>query len=805
MPPPQQQPRDVVSEHDTAMSNPNSSEQNLLNHAPPIAVTPAPGASELELGNAVRDLDDGAYTALASRDPGLPSLDTNTTSPMEPITSTSASASVSASASEGQTTTETPENSLPTESDDTAEPMASSIATLKPAKPQYLTINTAPYVDPTPPTPTNSQGPSRTSSAHRFKGRSSANSPTPSDAGYDEVQFTSEDEREGGSRSEIQSIMEQFPEDGGGPGEDEVMSPRLEITSPLLTSPPLQHPPRKSSLEPLAPSLAQQIQEMQGLRVSSASPTSMRSKGKNHVNDRGPPVPPKDAPSDESSSTTDSALTSTTTLHRPPPPEPEPEPALPFDFHRFLEQLKHKKADPVARYLKSFLNEFGKRQWMVHEQVKIIGDFLAFIANKMGQCEVWREVSDVEFDNAREGMEKLVMNRLYSQTFSPAIPAPQPIPGAKPKKRGGDPPMGPGRKGQHQEDVERDDILAQKVGIYGWVREEHLDIPPVTESGKRFLALAQQELLKIKSYRAPRDKIICVLNCCKVIFGLLKHNKSDSSADSFMPLLIYVVLRANPEHLVSNVQYILRFRNQEKLGGEAGYYLSSLMGAVQFIENMDRTTLTISDEDFEHNVEAAVSAIAEKHRAEESASLPPESMSEKSGLHPTRGASPVRSSFEQDGSRMARRSTSKDDQESSDEAPAISGLLRTIQKPLSSIGRMFSEDPGSPGPSTSPYSPKPTPAVSPRPGTRSGLLPNPEAQISSISVRQQLSAQEAAARQASAEAAEAHRLQRAEHNNVVETLAGMFPDLDRDIISDVVHQKEGRVGLAVDACLALSA
>jgi hypothetical protein len=44
-----------------------------------------------------------------------------------------------------------------------------------------------------------------------------------------------------------------------------------------------------------------------------------------------------------------------------------------------------------------------------------------------------------------------------------------------------------------------------------------------------------------------------------------------------MPLLIYVVLQANPEHLVSNVQYILRFRNQEKLGGEAGYYLSSLV------------------------------------------------------------------------------------------------------------------------------------------------------------------------------------------------------------------------------------
>jgi hypothetical protein len=46
-----------------------------------------------------------------------------------------------------------------------------------------------------------------------------------------------------------------------------------------------------------------------------------------------------------------------------------------------------------------------------------------------------------------------------------------------------------------------------------------------------------------------------------------------------MPLLIYVVLQANPEHLVSNVQYILRFRNQEKLAGEAGYYLSSLVSS----------------------------------------------------------------------------------------------------------------------------------------------------------------------------------------------------------------------------------
>lgn len=394
-------------------------------------------------------------------------------------------------------------------SEDTRNQMSSSIATLKPITSpvtttavQYLTTESNDYVDPTPQTPISSRPPSRapSTSARQSRYGSSEASPTRSDGAYDEKPYASEDEQERGSRSEIQSIMEQFSEEGGGPGADEVMSPRLEMAPPFLGN-SIQHPPRKSSLEPLAPSIAQQLQDLQGLRLSTSSPASARLKERER-NEQGPPVPPKDnsvyaagpGRSQEDLRSTDSPMSPIASLHRPPPPEPEPEPPLPFDFHRFLEQLRNKKADPVARYLKSFLSEFGKRQWMVHEQVKIISDFLAFIANKMAQCEVWRDVSDAEFDNAREGMEKLVMNRLYTQTFSPAIPPPQPIPGAKPRRRGGERPMGPGRRGQHQEDVERDEILSQKINIYGWVREEHLDIPPVSESGKRFLKLAQQGL-----------------------------------------------------------------------------------------------------------------------------------------------------------------------------------------------------------------------------------------------------------------------------------------------------------------------
>ncbi|KAI9801979.1 MAG: hypothetical protein M1825_003035 [Sarcosagium campestre] len=672
------------------------------------------------------------------------------------------------------------------------------------------------YLDPTPKTPTTSGSPSTSLSytdsmteKPKFHDGNVDHDLQPESLVLDVASGDKQREGDVESRSEIQSIMDQFEEGGGGPGPEEVMSPREEMANLQLSS-PIQHPPRKSSLEHInlvrsssgqdshfennldSPSSPGAEHRVNRTFSPTASPTSASNSGPH------PSFPPRV----DSMGTASPAPQRHANISVAPPPQPDPEPDLPFDFHRFLEQLRHRTADPVAKYLRSFLAEFGKKPWMVHEQVKIIGDFLAFITNKMAQCEVWRGVSDAEFDNAREGMEKLVMNRLYTQTFSPAIPPAQPLPQAKSKRKQAGTALGPGRKGQHQEDVERDDVLAQKVSIYGWVEERHLDIPAVGDGGRRFLTLAQK--------------------------GSLRNSKSDQSADSFVPLLIYVVLHANPEHLVSNVQYILRFRDQEKLGGEAGYYISSLMGAIQFIENLDRTNLTVTDEEFEKNVESAVSAIAERHSIEEASRPLQVQVPEKSAI--SRPEVTPRNSMDGEWS-MPRgpvgpvRDSAGASAEGAEDNAAVTGLLRTIQRPLSSIGRIFSED-NSSSPQTSSHrasrnrsnhpvaTPLPgnTPRLSPallQPPRASDELENTNSTTPAANTRPQtdgpsLTAEEAAARQASAEAAEAQKIQRVEHATVVETLSGMFPDLDKEIIDDVVRAQQGRVGRAVDACLALS-
>lgn len=269
------------------------------------------------------------------------------------------------------------------------------------------------------------------------------------------------------SRPEIQNIMDQFHGQQGASSIEEPISPSGS------SLPIFQYIPRKPSLDHLS---------------RESSHLSMHETHDSY-NTLGRAEPIHTTTQDPEKASIRSHATS---ISVPPPPEPDPEPTLPFGFHRFLEQLRHRTADPVARYLRSFLVEFGKKQWIAREQVKVISDFLSFIANKMGQCEVWRTVSDAEFDNAREGMEKLVMNRLYTQTFSPEIvPAETPL-SPKRRQKASSLPIGPGRKGQHQEDVERDEVLAQKVRIYSWIREEHLDMKPFNEKSKRFLVPAQQ-------------------------------------------------------------------------------------------------------------------------------------------------------------------------------------------------------------------------------------------------------------------------------------------------------------------------
>ncbi|KAG9101641.1 hypothetical protein FRC06_002764 [Ceratobasidium sp. 370] len=511
--------------------------------------------------------------------------------------------------------------------------------------------------------------------------------------------------------------------------------------------------------------------------------------------------------------------TSSTAPVNPAPADPEQ-----FDFPRFLEQLKSRPADPVARYLRSFLHNFGKKTFTVNDQIKLVHDFLVFISDRMRECDIWKRNSEVEFDNAVEGMEKLVMNRLYEFTFSPQI----------------------ARSGKlvTTDDLERDRVLKQRIALFGWIKPEHLDIPMKLPEGEDsanekeaenlspesaekpadseismgFLLFAQQEMNKIDHYKAPRDKLICILNSCKVIFGLIRHLQGDGGADSFIPLLIFVLIRANPEHLLSNIEYINRFRRASKLQSEAGYYLSSLMGAVSFIETMDHTSLSnITKQEFETNVERAIIA------------LPP-----SPDPSPPAGAIPIVSS-RSTGSDLSQFASASNSSSAGEESartlqlPQVAAIAEdtrkflertgeSLSKPLNAIGRIFGEilddEPqspsrGYPGASSQSYRIRNSQPGTPR--EQPGLLPPlqfpnlglsssfPNTPNSGLTPPRPGSPLDFSAMQAEIDRAHAAAADAARN-----TLLQIFPAVDREVADMVLEANNGDLGLSIDKLLEMN-
>lgn len=265
----------------------------------------------------------------------------------------------------------------------------------------------------------------------------------------------------------------------------------------------------------------------------------------------------------------------------------------PFDFQNFLNQLRKKSADPIVRYIRLFLVNMSRQGHTLtaSQRIKTVVDFKQFINEKFTIFEPFALMDDRDKENSREGLEKLIMNRLYEHCFPPEVVQfhqLQIIPR------------------QFEEDLAADGRILSQLEKYSWVNLVHLEVDlSSTTDSVAFTELAVEEINKINRYRAPRDKIICILNACKIIFSFLKSAKQELNADSFIPLLILVIIEAKTPHLISNIHYIENYRSAEWLHhGETLYYLLSLQAAIAFVDNLKAADLNIDDKEYEAHMEA---------------------------------------------------------------------------------------------------------------------------------------------------------------------------------------------------------
>ena len=109
-----------------------------------------------------------------------------------------------------------------------------------------------------------------------------------------------------------------------------------------------------------------------------------------------------------------------------------------------------------------------------------------------------------------------------------------------------------------------------------------------------WISKARDGLLRMNESKYPLGKLQQLAAAHKDIVDLLSAlHKSSSSADEILPTLIYTLITSPTEgiNVISNLNFISRFRAASKVDGEAAYCLTNLEAAITFLETVDLASL----------------------------------------------------------------------------------------------------------------------------------------------------------------------------------------------------------------------
>ncbi|GAA6102843.1 GTPase-activating protein and VPS9 domain-containing protein 1 isoform X2 [Tachysurus ichikawai] len=196
------------------------------------------------------------------------------------------------------------------------------------------------------------------------------------------------------------------------------------------------------------------------------------------------------------------------------------------------------------------------------DKTAAVEDFLRYLYGAMAHDVIWQYASEEQLQDAQMAIERSVMNRIFKLAFYP----------------------------NQDGDILRDQVLKEHINRLSKVvsaNHKALQIPEVYLKEAPWPS-AQAEIRTINAYKTPQDKVQCILRMCSTIMNLLSLANEDAvpGADDFLPVLVFVLIKANPPCLLSTIQYISNFYASQ-LSGEECYWWMQFTAAVEFIKTID--------------------------------------------------------------------------------------------------------------------------------------------------------------------------------------------------------------------------
>uniref|UniRef100_UPI00358F9C0F LOW QUALITY PROTEIN: GTPase-activating protein and VPS9 domain-containing protein 1-like n=1 Tax=Myxine glutinosa TaxID=7769 RepID=UPI00358F9C0F len=219
----------------------------------------------------------------------------------------------------------------------------------------------------------------------------------------------------------------------------------------------------------------------------------------------------------------------------------------------FLQQ----REDPILGFIHEFQGLTAS-----DDKTALVEDFLGALYGEMAQDSIWTHASEEQLQHAQTAIERSIMSRVFKLAFHPNLDG----------------------------DILRDQLFSEHIQRLAKVvgaNHPTLQIPDVYLKEAPWPS-AQAEIRTISAYKTPRDKVQCVLRTCSTIMNLLSLASEGNvpGADDFVPVLVYILIKANPPCLLSTVQYINAFY-EKRLSGEELYWWMQFTAALEFMKTID--------------------------------------------------------------------------------------------------------------------------------------------------------------------------------------------------------------------------
>ncbi|CAB3402072.1 unnamed protein product [Caenorhabditis bovis] len=228
----------------------------------------------------------------------------------------------------------------------------------------------------------------------------------------------------------------------------------------------------------------------------------------------------------------------------------------------------------VTRQVKHAANKIFELRIAPDDLSELVQGFYQYLTDKLNASPFFTQKKcPVSVQDVMEEVEKFICTSCYSKLFCAS-------------------------SDEEVADVSLQDRIRSLHWVTAGFLETKLDFKKQTVRNKLDEAIG--EMIEVNSKRSTSEKLECLVRCSHFIFEALSESGAPTSADEFLPIMIFVLLRGNPPLIQSNVKFISRFALPTRvMSGESAYFFTNLSCALQFVQDMNHESLKMDKCEFE--------------------------------------------------------------------------------------------------------------------------------------------------------------------------------------------------------------